>query len=170
MRINKLITLISVMFSVYIIMSCATTHPREKMLVGTWKPHKAAPYFPNTHGAPAITGMKVADTTNTGKQKEEKESNSAFLDEKQAVQIQHVIETQMRTTMKINANKTCEIQFPGKLINATWKLKKNGTNLIVKDAESGQKRTLEFVFINDTTSMAIQHTNAGDIIVRYRKQ
>ena len=171
MRINRLITLISVTISIYIITSCSATQPRENMLIGTWKPEKVSPYTsPGKQKSSAIAGKKAADTTNAKLQNEETMASTTVADEKQADKLDHTMGLQMRATMKFNADKTCNIQFPGKLINASWKLKKKGTSLIVKDLGSDRKWTLKFVFLNDTTSMAIQQTDAGDIIVRYRKQ
>ena len=167
MRITKLFTIISVVIPIYLITSCATTQPREKLLVGTWTTHKAAPYLPNKKGVPAITGMKVTDTTNATKHKT---GNEVTADERQARQLQRFIDRQMRTTMKLNADKTGEIFFPGLTVNVKWKLKKNGKIMMVKDIESNQKKNLEFIFVNDSAAMAIQPTDAGDIIVRYRKQ
>ncbi len=170
MRMNKLFTLISVLISVYIITSCAATLPREKMLAGTWEPQKIVPYVSNKQRGPVIVSTKNTDTTNLEKQKTENKSTSAAVNERQAEQIQHFIGAQMRTTMKLNADKTCEIQLPEKLINANWKLKKKGTILVIRNSESGKKNSLELVFVNDTTAMAIQRSNVGDFIVKYRKQ
>jgi hypothetical protein len=170
MRIFKLTTFVFVVISLYLLAACATSHPMEKLLVGTWVPHKAAPYVPNAKGAPAITGMKAADSSGSAKHKDPKTSPSPVVDEKQAGEIQHVIETHMHTILKLNANKTCEVEFPGRSVNGKWKVSKNGTSLIVKDPGSGEKRTLELVFVNDTSAMVIQPTRAGDIIIRYRKQ
>jgi hypothetical protein len=169
MRICKPVTLILIVVSFYFISSCSSTSPREKMLIGTWRPHKIAPYVPNNPGPAAITGMSTPDSTKSGKQKTGT-TKTATPDKGQQAQLQRLIDQQMRTTIKINANKTCEIKSRENTKSATWKLKKNGTNLVIKEDETGHKGTLEFVFINDTTAMAIQRTKAGDIIIRYRKQ
>ena len=170
MRIKKLFTLIFIMISAYIITSCAATQPREKMLVGTWTPLKVSPYVPNNQKLPAITGKKVTDTKTSGKQNSEQTPSAADTDEKKEKQIEHHLDLMMRTTLKINVDKTCVIQSPGKSINAKWKLKNKGTNLIIKEHESGKIRTLELVLLNDTAAMVIQRTIAGDFIARFRKQ
>jgi len=167
---NKLFTLISVIIFVYIMTSCAATQPREKQLVGTWRSNKVSPYVSKDQQILSTNTKKITDTTNVAKHGTENKSTTSFSDKRQAEQFQHFIDVQMRTTMKFNADKTGEIQFPGKTINAKWKLKKKGTILVVRDLDSGQKRSLELVFLHDTSAMAIQRTNFGDIIVRYSKQ
>lgn len=153
-----------------ILVSCSTTNPRSKLLIGTWKAHKASPYYPSGKEPVIITDAKVADSTFASGGEEPKQKGTAGADEAKMARLQRIVEVQQQTTIKINADKTGEVTLPGRTLQTTWKMKSKGTNLIVKDIESGQKRTLEFVFINDTSAMAIQNTEAGDIIVRYRKQ
>jgi hypothetical protein len=172
MRMNKLFTLITIVISATIITSCATTQPREKLLVGTWIPLKVDSYVSPYQKVSAIPEkkVKVTDTTTTEQQNTELTSAAASAEEKKAKQLEHFFGTQIRTKIKVNADKTCEIQAPGKSTNATWKLKKKGTILAIKETVSGKKRILELVQLNDTSAMIIQRTKTGDFIARYRKQ
>jgi hypothetical protein len=172
MRMKKLFTLIAIVISVTIITSCATTQPREKFLVGTWIPLKVDSYVSPNQKVSAIPAkkVKVADTTTTEQLNTELTSAAANAEEKKAKQLEHFFATQMRTKIKVNSDKTCEIQAPGKSTNATWKLKNKGTILAIKETVSGKKRILELVQLNDTSALIIHRSPTGDFIGSYKKQ
>lgn len=153
-----------------ILVSCSTTNPKSKLLIGTWKAHKASAYYPTGKEPIAIPEMNNTDSTQKTVIETRVPKGADVDDEVKMGRLRRIIDAQQQATIKINADKTGEVIFPGRTLQTTWKMKKKGTNLIVKDIESGQKRVLEFVFINDTIAVAIQNTEAGDIIVRYRKQ
>lgn len=153
-----------------VLVSCSTTNPKSKLIIGTWKAHKASPYYPS--GKEPITAPEInpSDSTGSTGSLTKNKTEVPAVDEAKLGRLLRAVEAQQQLTIKFNPDKTGEVITPTKTRPTTWKMKKRGNELIVKDLESGQKRILEFVFINDTTSMAIQRTEAGDIIVRYRKQ
>ena len=170
MRIKKLFTLFSFIITLFFVTSVSAMNQREKMLVGSWKPVKIAPYVQNKHNDPVVKTRKVADTTAGVKKDTGKETIAVKDAKKKADQLQHYMDTQMRTTFTLNADKTCRIQNPSKEIEGKWKLKKKGSSLVIKVPGMTQNGTLELVTLNDTVAMAIQRTNLGDMIIRYRKQ
>jgi|GEM_PF-6002044 len=170
MRIMKLFTLFSFVITLFFVTSVSAMNQREKMLIGSWKPVKIAPYVQSTHHDAVAKTKKVADTSSIVKKDTGKETIAAKDAKKKADQLQHYMDTQMRTTFTLNADKTCKIQNPGKAIEGKWKLKKKGSCLVIKVPGMTQSGTLELVTLSDTVAMAIQRTNLGDMIIRYRKQ
>lgn len=170
MRMNKIITLVSVLICLYLLSSCAATSPREKMLIGTWKGLKATTYVSQTTGVQAAAKTKAADTVNAGKQKGDGKQGTAMSNERKDVKLRRMIETVTQTTLTFNEDRTCVISAPRKNVTGTWKLKKKGTILVVKVEETGEKNTLELVSVKDSIATAIQRTSAGDLMVHYGKQ
>lgn len=170
MRIRKLFTLTSLLISFTLLTAnLQAANPREKKLIGSWQPVKVNPYVSKTP-VTASAKTKITDTTAAGKIKKGTSAITTGEAFRKSEQLKKFMDTQMRTTMKINADGSCLVENPGKKFEARWKLKKKGTNLVIKVPGSGQKVTLELVKITDSTATTIQRMKIGDVVVNYRKQ
>lgn len=174
---KKSIALTIFVMVAFFISSCLAGNPKEKMLVGTWIPLKVSPYTPPVPASKATAVKKtttapktVTDTTQQVKKDPGAVNTNSTLEARKAEKLSRFIETQLHTSFTLNADRTCSIQFPNKKVEANWKLKKKGTNLVFRVPASGIKRTLELVFLNDTSAMAIQKSDEGSVIIRYSKK
>jgi hypothetical protein len=177
MRIRKPIALTLFLIAVISISSCLAMSPKEKMLLGTWTPQKVSPYTPPVSAAKTGTSKKTTaaarpatDTTQQVKKDLGTVTANANVEARKAEKLSRFMETQLHTTFTLNADKTCTIQYPNRKIEAKWKLKNKGNNLLIKVPASGVKRTLELVFLNDTSAMAVQKSEEGSVIIRYSKK
>ena len=150
------------------IFACAATSPRQKLLVGKWKPVKAE-NASIPENKKAIAKLVVPDTLNP-KQNETKPDSLAAPPSKDEMKLTHMIQTEMRTSLQLNADKTALRFYHGKSMNATWKLKKQGTILTAKNSESGNKVDLEIVRLNDTSATVIERFPYGSIRITYHKE
>jgi hypothetical protein len=168
---NKLFVPVIFIISVFLITSCSSLSKQEKLLVGTWKPVKASPFQENTKTYPVAVAPPATDST-TGELhvKPVAKSQEQLLEEKKERDLQRIIEQQMKTTLKLNADRTCIVETPGKTINGKWKLKNKGSVLFVKTEATGKKISLDMKMINDTSAMAVSKTKSGDISIKFRKQ
>ena len=64
-----------------------------------------------------------------------------------------MIQSELHSTMTVNADKTAIKEYPRKTVHATWKLKNKGTNLLVNSKETGKKMTFYILHINDTSAV-----------------
>ncbi len=179
---NRLITLITAFGFVILIASCATTsHPNQKMIIGNWSAQKVNAYIdPNAPPTPAVTAanssekLKVA-TQDTGKmavrvKRGEKAQNLTpeEIAQYKAQKFQQVLRMEEKSMLKINADKTAEKIYPGKVIKGKWKMKKDGKRLIAKTKEKG-RMLFDILNLNDSVAVVVEHFPVGDVQVKYVK-
>jgi len=153
-------------FAITLMISSCATSLNQKKLVGTWKAIKIERYnIPNLAASASgenrndKSSATTADSTAAPRQLSKAED-----------QLNRLIKMEQRSTLTLNADKTAIKEIPGKTIHATWKLKKQGTRLLVDSKEAGKKMTIEILHINDTSAVVVETLPIGGLKVTYRKE
>ncbi|MGA2824117.1 MAG: hypothetical protein ABSE72_11395 [Bacteroidales bacterium] len=164
---KRLLTLFFAFTVVFLISSCAILQPNQKYLIGTWKAVKAEKYnIPNTPSNTAANAQKSKNSTG------EKIDSSAVARQllNTERQFTRLIVTELLSTIIMNANKTAIKEFNGKTEHAKWKLRNNGTRLLVNSKETGKKLTIDIQHINDTSAVVVEHLPVGSLKITYKKE
>ncbi len=167
MNMKQLLTLFFALSVAFLVSSCATTNPNQQKLIGSWKAVKVEKFnTPDTlYGTSA--SIKTSDSTTGGYT----ESQRAALQSGKVVEQEKrvIIRSELNTVLTLNADKTATKEFQGKTIPATWKLKKNGTRLLVASKETDKNMILEIQRISDTSAIMVQSLPIGDFKITYKK-
>ena len=163
---KRLLTLFFASTVAFLISSCATNYPIQKRLIGTWKPEKVEKYNMSTPRTPA-TGTTGKIKSDAGKANP---TISPAEPSRAEGQIARLIETQLRSTLILNSDKTAITDYRGKTIHATWKLKKKGTQLIATGKETGKKMTFDILRVNDTSAVVVEHFPIGNLKITFKKE
>jgi hypothetical protein len=173
MKKSKIITLFSIAITLLILTSCVfKPHPNQKIIVGTWIPLKVERVSaaavtkdaPATQAAPGTPVNTEAKQSKTGAP-----AGDGGASRKEAA-LDRLIQSEMKSTLEINANKTAVKKFPGKPINATWKLKGKGTRIVAKNIENNMKFVIEIVEMTNDVIVVIEHAPVGDVKITYKRQ
>ena len=84
--------------------------------------------------------------------------------------LDRMVQAQMRATMEISAKKTVVLNFPAKPVNATWKMKGNGTRIVARGVENKKKYVLEILEISKEQMVVLENTPAGDLKITFVRQ
>ena len=167
MNKNRIITFCAFAIVIFFWTSCAvTSHPNEKLLVGTWRPIKVEKIVDSS--ALQATGSKPSDSNQT-KTKAGKPSGNGNSD-RTAASLDRLVQVEMHTTLQIFENKTAIKSYAGKSLNATWKMKGHGTRIVAKNVESKMKIVIEILEISKERIVVIEHAPAGDVKITYERQ
>jgi hypothetical protein len=160
---RKLLTIPFAMLVIFLIASCTSTKPIENRMVGTWKAVTVEPVGVPNLPAGAQTAAQPARAAS--------DSTLAPTHEPSRLesQITRMIDSEMRSTLTINPDKTAIKEYPGKTIHATWKLKKKGTRIVAKSKDTGKNLTLDLLKINDSTVVVESTMQYGTMKITYKK-
>jgi hypothetical protein len=167
MNKSRIITICAVALTVFILTSCGITpHPNQKIIVGTWIPLKVEKVSESSakQAASSMAGNKEQKQSKTGAPE-----GDGGASRKEAT-LDRLIQSEMRATMDIRADKTAVKNFPGKPLHATWKLKGKGTRIVAKNVENNMKFVIEIVEITKEIIVVIEHAPVGDIKITYKRQ
>lgn len=152
--------------------SCATNHEVEKLLVGKWNPVTIENLTPPPP-QPAATSTSTSDSSDSGKVGSERDLKFPNTVDSKEGKIARVMFDEMRSPVMIsitNNQKTFEKYYPGKTVKGSWKLKKNGKRITVKENESGRKLTIDIVSLTDSIAVVFEKLPFGEFKVKYAKQ
>jgi len=150
----------------FLISSCATIHPNQKYLIGTWKAEKVEKYnVPNLQIPAASTQGKTKPDTGDTKASADTAGQSSRVEG----QIARLIQTELRSTLTLNANKTAIKEYHGKTVHGKWKLTNHGTRLLANSKETGKKMTFDILNINDTSAVVTKSFPFGSLKITYKK-
>lgn len=157
---KKMTRIASLLLIVIIAVSCATTSPRQKMLVGNWK-------------AVSVDRLDKPASTPSTPQPDSLLPDTARVATPQPTReeerLARFIKMETTASLQINADKTAVKTYRGKTVSVKWKLKKNGTLLVSRNVDTGQKFEQELVKINDTSATVIQRYPEGVVKITYKK-
>ncbi|MEI7661943.1 MAG: hypothetical protein WCK34_07095 [Bacteroidota bacterium] len=148
--------------------SCAIgPHPNEKIIVGIWKPVKVEKIIDSS----AIVS-KTAHSSDTAKKAPQpgRESRGGVNSGKIEASIDRFVQTEMRTTMEIFANKTAVKNYPSKPMHATWKMKGKGTRIVAKNLATKSKFVIDIEEISKDRIVIIEHAKVADVKITYERQ
>jgi len=155
-----------------IISSCVVNHEVEKRLIGKWNPVNVENLTPQMTLSQPMKTIKVDTSSDPDTKKEIELTLPANPDEKTA-KFQRAVATEMRSPIMIaitNNQRIVEKYFPGKTATGTWKLKKNGKRVAVKETKTGRKFTLDIISLSDSIAVVHEKLPLGEIKIKYAKQ
>ena len=156
------------LFLTMLVASCATIYPNEKLLIGKWNPVHAEEYVKPVAGKTgSMNAPKQPVKSNAPEQNNL--SPSTGTESRANDKMIHMIQTELRSPFVVYANKTAEKNFPGKTVNANWKMKKKGTRVIAKNPETSKQLKIDILSISDSTLEVIEYSDAGNLKVKYIK-
>ncbi|MDP1620966.1 MAG: hypothetical protein Q8M08_01370 [Bacteroidales bacterium] len=164
---NRIFTLGTIVITIIFMTSCGMTpHPNEKIIIGIWRPVKVEKVV-DSSALQAAASM----SDNSGRQqvKEGRQDGEGAVSRKDAA-LDRLIQNEMRATMEIFPNKTAVKNFPGKPLNATWKMKGKGSRIVAKNIENKMKFVIEILEISKEQIIVIEHVPVGDIKITYERQ
>ncbi len=164
---NRLLTLFCTIIVTFLVLSCASNKTIEKRLIGTWKAVKIEPIVAYGQTVPTIENpenMRRSHFDTTANQQRPKEPS------KTEQQLNRMVDTELRSSMTINADKTAVKEYPGKTVHASWKLKDKGRSLFIKTKETDRELTFFIQRINDTSAVFTATTPVGKFKVTYKKE
>ncbi|HSN49715.1 MAG TPA: hypothetical protein VLR52_00690, partial [Bacteroidales bacterium] len=115
---------------------------------------------------PATPKTMVQDTAKHRKGEKNETRTPEEIAQHQANRIQQLLRLEEKSRMKINADKTLEKIYPGKILKGKWKIKKDGKRMIVKSKDKG-RILLDIQYLTDSTAIIVEHFPVGDIQVKY---
>lgn len=172
---KRLLTVFFTLTLAIIFTSCATIYPNQKLLIGTWKTVKIEKYdIPGSAGnagkpaahKSAENDLKLTATATTNQPPDS--SLSVKEPSKAEQQLARLIQSESRSTLTVNADKTAVKEYPGKTVHGTWKMKSN-TRLQVVSKETDKKLLMDIVKINDSIAVVKEPLPVGGIKITYRK-
>ncbi len=164
---KRLLPLFFAITFAFLISSCATFYPNQKYLIGTWKTEKVEKYkVPNLQIPAAGTQAKTKPGTGDTKALADTAGQPSQLEGK----LDRMIQTELRSTLTLNANKTAIKEFNGKTIHGNWKLTNHGTRLLASNKETGKKMTIDILHINDTSAVVTESFPFGSLKITYKKE
>ncbi len=163
---------------VLLITSCATTHPNEKLIVGTWRTVKVEKYVDESAmkaaaNAPAPkTGSNVNRTEPTSQSDPPRETQSTDPERDNKVQnkLNRLIQSEERAVLVIDSGHFASKQYPGTLKRATWKMKSNGMVIIAKNIENKERVRMEIEEISENQAVIIQELPVGSLRITYSRE
>jgi len=167
MNRSRIITICTIAVTIIVMSSCGMmTHPNEKIIVGTWIPVKVEKVIDSA--ALQTTGLPAGKT----EQKQAKAGSPAGIGDasRREATLDRLVQSEMRATLEIFANKTAIKNYPGKPMQATWKMKGKGTRIIAKGVENKIKFVIEILEISKEQIVIIEHAPVGDIKIIYERQ
>jgi hypothetical protein len=167
MNRNRILALCTLAVTLIVMTSCGiTSHPNERIIIGTWKPVSVEKVVDSA-------ALKAAATlSGNPEQKQPREGRPAGdggVAKKEAA-LDRLVQSEMRATMEIFANKTAVKNYPGKPMSATWKMKGKGTRIVAKGTENNVKFVIEILEINKERIVMLEHAPIGDIKIVYERQ
>jgi hypothetical protein len=172
MRIKHLSALSLLIVSGLIISSCAVNQKVEKQLLGKWKPVSAENLDPAASQGPTMTTITVDTSSDPEVRKESKLTMPAVPNDKEQ-KVQRAIANEMRSDILIsktdNNKRVIEKYFSGKTLSGTWKLKKNGKKITMKENETGRSWTADILSLTDSTLIVQDKLSFADLRIKYEK-
>ena len=162
---KRLLTVFFALSFAFLITSCATTYPNQKLLIGAWRTVKVEKSnIPATLGKTDPTPLRTTPVTapHSDSVAPAREASKA------EQQLARLIQSESRATLTINADKTAVKEYPGKTIHGTWKFK-NNTHLQVVSKETDKKMIFEIQKINDTLAIVKEPLPVGELKITYKK-
>jgi hypothetical protein len=163
---KRILPLFFVLVIGLLISSCAV-QPVQKRLIGTWKAVKIEPF--------TLTGTPITISENIRNGPRDRHDSTDLQPKpnnpsKVEQQVERMVQSELRSTMTVNENKTAIKEYPGKTVHATWKLKNKGTTLVVKTKETDKTMTLYIQHITDTSAVFTTTSPVGKFKITYKKE
>jgi hypothetical protein len=169
MNKKSILTIFTIAIAAYILSSCSvTSHPNEQTIIGKWKPVKVEKVLDS-----AAMKAEASLKGDTPGQNPPKPGTSAVegggANTRQEANLDRLVQSEMRAIMEIFPNHTAVKNFPGKPLNATWKMKGKGKRIVAKNVENKMKFTIEILEISKEQITVIEHAPVGDIKIVYER-
>ncbi|MEI6681121.1 MAG: hypothetical protein WCO44_00760 [Bacteroidota bacterium] len=173
MNRNKTLGLSLVAIALFLMTACAVVpHPNEKIIVGLWKPVKVERVIDSSAllAAHPHAGDTTAKAAVPGKPGAPGKAGEAGAAARRGANLEHLQQIEMRATLEIFANKTAIKHYPGKPLNATWKMKGKGTRIVAKNLATKSKFVIDIEDISQDRLVIMEHAQSVDVRVTYERQ
>jgi hypothetical protein len=167
MNKNRIFTIFALAVAIVAMTSCGITpHPNEKIIVGIWRPVKVEKVVDSSaiQAAASLAGKQEPKQAKAGMP-----ASEGGASRKEAA-FDRLVQSEQRATMEILANHTAIKNYPGKPLQATWKMKGKGTRIVAKGVDNGVKFVIEILEINKEQIVILEHAPIGDIKITYERQ
>jgi hypothetical protein len=147
--------------------SCSSTKKMETKMIGNWIPVKVE------NITPVVKAPN--DTTPDGSLSRLPDSIPAGQLGKNAARIERLVQNERRGSLKIyikDKKRIVERIVPGKTVTGTWKLKKQGKRILMKETGGMERKMLmDLVSVTDSTAQVITKIPEAELLMRikYRK-
>jgi hypothetical protein len=182
MNMKRALTFSFTILLAFLISSCVTTYQNQKKIIGTWKAVKVevvdVPVVPAATANAQSTAKSGTGETNVAKgsktnpaAKTGEVNLSASKNDSARLEglIARVVESEKKSTLTINADKTAVKEMPGKTVHSTWKFKNHGNSIIVNTKETSKKVKLDIIRITDTSAVVKSVFQVGTLKITYHK-
>lgn len=162
------INFLAVIILVGMLASCGIgSHPNEKIIIGTWRPVKVEKIVDSS----AIQAAGDAAQAKTVKQKPgtDRSATAEGGAGRKDAELNRLIQLEQRATLEIYPDKTAIKNYPGKALNAKWKMKGRGKRIVAKNLENKMTFVIEILEISKERIVVIEHVPVGDIKVEYER-
>jgi hypothetical protein len=170
MNKNKPISLIAFLFAVVFLASCSIVpHPNQKIIIGKWRPVTVEKMVDSSA---LQAGAPVQGTTEKQKPGAARPAGTATgegASGRKDAELDRLVQMEKRATMEIYADKTAIKNFPGKPLNATWKMKGRGKRIVAKNLENNTTFTIDILEINKERIVVVEHAPVGDVKIVYER-
>ena len=167
MNRNRTLAISLFAIALLIVTSCAIVpHPNEKIIVGIWKPVKVEKVIDSS--ALKAVASKPADTA--GRTQKSGKTQASGNGARKGATIDRLVQSEMRASLEVFANKTAVKNYPGKPVHFTWKMKGKGTRLLTKNVETKMKFVIEIETISQDQIVILEHAQVGDVRIAYERQ
>ncbi len=151
---------------IYLVSCAATSHPNEKIIIGKWRPLKVEKFI-DSAAIQAMAGSAGASKSkSTANPSKPSQTEGPALAKAEAA-LDRLVKAESRATLEIFPNKTAVKNYPGKPLQATWKMKGNGTRLVGKNLENKMKFTIDILEISKEQIVVLEHAPVGDVKITY---
>ena len=172
MKVFKIITLFALITMIVLANSCKVTYPNEKKIIGKWNPVKVEKISPPVQSTASETPHpKSTPKTDSLSINNGKNAQGIAPESRGENQLNQMASLEERTSLEVYSEKKMIVKaYPKKTYKGTWKMKKKGMQVQVKNIQTGEKRTIDLVKINDTSAVLLERFPFGDIKITYLKE
>jgi hypothetical protein len=174
---KNLFTIIAFSLLTALFTSCATTNPKEALIIGKWKPTNVEKIMPEKtasadQGAASTAAAGNTSSGNNQSQAREggKGGNSGANYAKAEEQFNRLYRAEQKGTMEIYADHSAVKNFGGAMVKATWKMKPNGKKVIAKNVKTKEKYVLDILELSETQVVIQENLPIGALKITYVKE
>ncbi len=170
MNKNKPLSLLAFFFAIFALASCSiVSHPNQKIIIGKWRPVEVEKIVDSSAFQAGASLQGATEKQKPGAAKPAGTATGEGGAGRKEAELDRLVQMEKRATMEIFADKTAVKNFPGKPLNATWKLKGRGKRIVAKNTENKMTFTIDILEINKERIVVVEHAPVGDVKIIYER-
>ncbi|MCX6249398.1 MAG: hypothetical protein NTX61_01475 [Bacteroidetes bacterium] len=154
--------------------SCSSTKSLETKMIGRWNPVTVEDITPVPAGLVVTIGIPKDTAGLTESQKlGQADSTTDISAAKKEGRISRMVQMQMRSPVifsVVDKKRVAEMKFPGKSLQGSWKFKKQGKQILIKET-GGKNRKVKMAVqsLSDSVTVVVAHLKTVDLRIKYKK-